>query len=74
MELTTNLAPSSWYADSEVNEIGYWSLDYPPLTAIHEYGMGYDVLWFSSKILVGESQSGSSLAPPPSNFLEDMRR
>lgn len=35
MEITTNLAPSEWYKNSTNNNLSYWGLDYPPLSAYH---------------------------------------
>ena len=40
MELTTNLPPVDWYRNSTVNDLNYWGLDYPPLTAYHSYLLG----------------------------------
>ncbi|CAB4069936.1 ACTR2 [Lepeophtheirus salmonis] len=37
-EVTLNLPISSWYAPGvKGNELNYWGLDYPPLTAYHSY-------------------------------------
>ncbi|KAA8493153.1 putative dolichyl pyrophosphate Man9GlcNAc2 alpha-1,3-glucosyltransferase [Porphyridium purpureum] len=33
MELTVNLPPRMWYVESELNDLKYWGLDYPPLSA-----------------------------------------
>ncbi|XP_072998264.1 probable dolichyl pyrophosphate Man9GlcNAc2 alpha-1,3-glucosyltransferase [Typha latifolia] len=33
MELTLHLPPSSWYRNSSANDLSYWGLDYPPLSA-----------------------------------------
>lgn len=41
MEITTNLPISEWYIDSDRNDPNYWQLDYPPLSAFHEYALGY---------------------------------
>lgn len=35
MEITLNLPPSQWYVNSTLNNLTYWGLDYPPLTAYH---------------------------------------
>ena len=40
MEITTNLPVSQWYTDSPENELSYWGLDYPPLTAYHSCLVG----------------------------------
>lgn len=36
MEVTQHLPPSQWYWF----DLGYWGLDYPPLTAYHSYVLG----------------------------------
>ncbi|XP_023021267.2 ALG6 alpha-1,3-glucosyltransferase garnysstan [Leptinotarsa decemlineata] len=40
MEVTTNLPVSQWYQQSKDNDLNYWGLDYPPLTAYHMYVCG----------------------------------
>ena len=39
-EITVNLPLSEWYFDTKDNNLTYWGLDYPPLTAYHSYIMG----------------------------------
>ena len=39
-EITLNLPPSEWYMNSTRNDLLYWGLDYPPLTAYHSYVLG----------------------------------
>lgn len=41
MEITTNLPIGEWYRNSTQNDLLYWGLDYPPLTAYHMYLLGY---------------------------------
>lgn len=41
MEITVNIPPSKWYTNSSLNDLNYWGLDYPPLTAYHSYAMGW---------------------------------
>ncbi|CAK9302902.1 unnamed protein product [Gordionus sp. m RMFG-2023] len=41
MELTYNLPIKEWYVNSTDNDLLYWGLDYPPLTAYHSYILGY---------------------------------
>ena len=41
MEITYHLKPDDWYVNSTDNDLRYWGLDYPPLTAYHSYLMGY---------------------------------
>jgi len=39
-EVTVNLNVKDWYIQSEDNDLQYWGLDYPPLTAFHSYLVG----------------------------------
>eukprot|EP00742_Colponemidia_sp_Colp-10_P009760 GILJ01010675.1.p1 GENE.GILJ01010675.1~~GILJ01010675.1.p1 ORF type:complete len:523 (+),score=18.04 GILJ01010675.1:25-1569(+) len=39
-ELTINLPPTEWYTNSTNNDLMYWGLDYPPLTAYVSWGCG----------------------------------
>ncbi|XP_014102595.2 probable dolichyl pyrophosphate Man9GlcNAc2 alpha-1,3-glucosyltransferase [Bactrocera oleae] len=39
-EITTNLEPKYWYKNTSENDLLYWGLDYPPLTAYHSYLLG----------------------------------
>lgn len=41
MEVTTNLPIEQWYKNGTDNNLMYWGLDYPPLTAYHMYALGY---------------------------------
>ncbi|KAJ7375672.1 Glucosyltransferase-like protein, partial [Desmophyllum pertusum] len=34
MEITYNLPADEWYTNTTNNDLMYWGLDYPPLTAI----------------------------------------
>jgi len=40
MEITVNLPIKDWYRNSTNNDLMYWGLDYPPLTAYHSYLAG----------------------------------
>lgn len=37
MEVTISLPTTEWYFNSSNNDLLYWGLDYPPLTAYHSY-------------------------------------
>ena len=41
MEITTNLPIGDWYRNTSSNDLLYWGLDYPPLTAYHSYLCGF---------------------------------
>eukprot|EP00668_Euglena_longa_P014795 GGOE01018821.1.p1 GENE.GGOE01018821.1~~GGOE01018821.1.p1 ORF type:complete len:510 (-),score=135.54 GGOE01018821.1:321-1850(-) len=40
MELTTALPVKDWYTNTTDNDLQYWGLDYPPLTAYHSWLCG----------------------------------
>ena len=40
-EITVNLPITEWYQNSTDNDLMYWGLDYPPLTAYHSWLMGH---------------------------------
>uniref|UniRef100_A0A1B0GAM7 Alpha-1,3-glucosyltransferase n=1 Tax=Glossina morsitans morsitans TaxID=37546 RepID=A0A1B0GAM7_GLOMM len=40
-EITYNFPPRGWYKNSSNNDLEYWGLDYPPLTAYHSYVNAY---------------------------------
>ncbi|CAI6343530.1 unnamed protein product [Macrosiphum euphorbiae] len=37
MEVTVSIPTTQWYFNSSDNDLLYWGLDYPPLTAYHSY-------------------------------------
>ena len=41
MELTYHLPIKQWYVNGSSNDLQYWGLDYPPLTAYHSYMCGF---------------------------------
>ncbi|XP_063417811.1 dolichyl pyrophosphate Man9GlcNAc2 alpha-1,3-glucosyltransferase-like [Mytilus trossulus] len=41
MEISFNLPVQSWYTNSSANNLMYWGLDYPPLTAYHSWICGF---------------------------------
>ncbi|GAB6022416.1 Glucosyltransferase-like protein [Chamberlinius hualienensis] len=41
MEITYHLPVVDWYNQTDKNDLQYWGLDYPPLTAYHSYISGY---------------------------------
>ncbi|XP_034175630.2 dolichyl pyrophosphate Man9GlcNAc2 alpha-1,3-glucosyltransferase [Osmia lignaria lignaria] len=40
-EITLNLPTVKWYTNTTDNDLLYWGLDYPPLTAYHSFALGY---------------------------------
>lgn len=41
MEITINLPLRDWYRNTGANDLKYWGLDYPPLSAYWAYLTGY---------------------------------
>ena len=39
-EITLNLPVEEWYKNSTQNDLQYWGLDYPPITAYHSHILG----------------------------------
>ncbi|CAI0451338.1 unnamed protein product [Linum tenue] len=46
MEITVNLPAQDWYINSTKNDLSYWGLDYPPLTAYQSYIHGLFLRFF----------------------------
>ncbi|KAK9048720.1 hypothetical protein SSX86_032315 [Deinandra increscens subsp. villosa] len=46
MEITTNLPVKEWYQNTTKNDLSYWGLDYPPLTAYQSYVHGLVLRFF----------------------------
>lgn len=40
-EITVNLPIADWYTNTSDNDLMYWGLDYPPLTAYHSWVNGF---------------------------------
>lgn len=47
MEITTNLPATDWYRNGTHNDLTYWGLDYPPLTAYQSYIHGILLRFFN---------------------------
>lgn len=60
-QLTINLPINKWYTHVEhqkgdaLQKNPYWNLDYPPLTAFHEYFLGRLSRWFEPESVSNES-------------------
>ncbi|KAK6913498.1 Glycosyl transferase, ALG6/ALG8 [Dillenia turbinata] len=52
MEITTNLPVKDWYINSTVNDLKYWGLDYPPLTAYQSFIHGLFLNFFHPESVV----------------------
>ncbi|KAK8818248.1 dolichyl pyrophosphate Man9GlcNAc2 alpha-1,3-glucosyltransferase [Blastocystis sp. ATCC 50177/Nand II] len=58
MEITVNLPLYDWYRNTTENDLMYWGLDYPPLTAFHEYCMGRIAKWWYPEMVELGSSRG----------------
>ncbi|KAG9158810.1 hypothetical protein Leryth_013704 [Lithospermum erythrorhizon] len=58
MEITTNLPVTEWYRNSSVNDLTYWGLDYPPLTAYQSYVHGRFIKFFNPESVALYSSRG----------------
>lgn len=58
MEITVNLPISDWYKNTSSNDLSYWGLDYPPLTAYHSLICGHiaDILHLPQLIALHKSR------------------
>lgn len=64
MEITYNLPTNDWYFNSSDNDLMYWGLDYPPLTAYHSWLCGYVASTINSsfvKLKVSRGNESDSL-------------
>ncbi|KAF4524271.1 hypothetical protein B566_EDAN012034 [Ephemera danica] len=60
-EITLNLPASEWYRNSTRNDLNYWGLDYPPLTAYHSLALGYIARQFNPEFVeLGDSRGFES--------------
>lgn len=46
MEISLNLPVNEWYRNTTTNDLTYWGLDYPPLTAYQSYFHGLFLRYF----------------------------
>ncbi|KAK2168721.1 hypothetical protein NP493_1222g00045 [Ridgeia piscesae] len=61
MELAYHLPIKQWYVNGSNNDLQYWGLDYPPLTAFHSYVCGIVANSFNSSwVALGESHGHES--------------
>lgn len=51
MEVTVNSPPSSWYKESEFNDLNWWRIDYPPLSAYFAWVWGQISNFYDPKII-----------------------
>lgn len=58
MEITINLPVKEWYRNSTDNDLSYWGLDYPPLTAYQSYFHGLFLRFFYPKSVALRTSRG----------------
>ena len=58
MEITSNIAIGDWYRNTTNNDLLYWGLDYPPLTAYHSYLFGLCANTINPSIVALETSRG----------------
>lgn len=58
MEITLNIPMKEWYENSTKNDLLYWGLDYPPLTAYHSLLCGYIARWFDKSWVALKTSRG----------------
>ena len=58
MEITTNLPVIDWYRNGTYNDLTYWGLDYPPLTAYQSYIHGIFLRFFNPESVALLSSRG----------------
>ncbi|KAA0203193.1 hypothetical protein HAZT_HAZT005819 [Hyalella azteca] len=67
-EITLNLPVASWYTNSTDNDLLYWGLDYPPLTAYHSYLNAW-LAWYLNPDYVALSTSRGYESPEHKLFM-----
>lgn len=58
MEITLNLPTKEWYFNTSNNDLQYWGLDYPPLTAYHSLICGYVARYINLEFVALKSSRG----------------
>lgn len=58
MEITTSLPINEWYKNSTNNDLMYWGLDYPPLTAYTSLAIGKIIEIFNPELTQLKSSRG----------------
>eukprot|EP00958_Prasinococcus_capsulatus_P004354 scaffold401_cov399-Prasinococcus_capsulatus_cf.AAC.38 len=75
MELTINLPAREWYAGGPHNDLQYWGLDYPPLTALQSMLCGYAIASLEPEAMELDTSHGmATTTNPPSGPSADLWR
>lgn len=71
MEITVNLPASSWYVHGPNNDLLYWGLDYPPLSAHLSFVLGKLAIAFGHPNLVALHTSRGHETPATRAFMRN---
>lgn len=58
MEITNSVPIADWYRNTTDNDLMYWGLDYPPLTAYHSYVCGSVLGWLEPEAMALHTSRG----------------
>lgn len=58
MEVTINLPIKDWYHETAENDLDYWGLDYPPVTAYQSYVYGLIMRYLEPNSMALQSSRG----------------
>lgn len=58
LEVTYHLPIGDWYRQTKYNDLLYWGLDYPPLTAYVSFAYAYLASFFCPELIAWESSRG----------------
>ncbi|GJQ11311.1 hypothetical protein GpartN1_g3102.t1 [Galdieria partita] len=51
MEITVSLPPADWYRQTPDNDLQYWGIDYPPLSAYYSWVCGKTIEFFDRDVV-----------------------
>ena len=71
MEITVNLPPKAWYVNGPDNDLMYWGLDYPPLSAHLSWILAWCARAFGHDGLVALHKSRGLETPPTRAFMRN---
>ena len=60
MELTLHLPPQQWYTNGTHNNLQYWGLDYPPLTAYQSWLCGAAISLLEPEAVALDASHGAA--------------
>ena len=63
MEITIHTPLREWYVDTKANDLQYWGLDYPPLTAYQSWLYGKAVAAFEPDAVASQRRAATRRTP-----------